>query len=140
MTNADEVHDKMSSFKLINNVDIFSVKIYISVLCKHCAISICDKKKNCCSITIDKIISSFSPVLVGSTIGCSIGLNSSVLIWFSELSLSFTVLLGSSTRGFSISSFCESVLTMLSLSCSSNIFVLSLSVFDVGASWTSYWF
>jgi len=49
ITSADEIHDEMPSFKLEGNLDIFSVKIYISELSKHCAISIYGKTKklNC---------------------------------------------------------------------------------------------
>lgn len=44
ITSADEIHED-SSFKLEDNLSIFSVKIYILELSKHCAISIYGKMK-----------------------------------------------------------------------------------------------
>lgn len=78
----------------------------------------------------------FSPVLVGS-----IGLDSSVLNWFSESTLSSILLLASFSIGLSTSSACEFVWTMVSLSCSSRVLAFSLSDCDAGASRiTIYWF
>jgi len=74
----------------------------------------------------------FSPVFVGSTIGLGL----SVCNGLSDSALSFTVLLGSSTVGFSTSSSCALFLVVVSLSCSSGILSFSLSVCDVGASRT----
>jgi hypothetical protein len=72
----------------------------------------------------------FSPVFVGSTIGLGL----SVCNGLSDSALSFTVLLGSSTVGFSTSSSCA--LFLVVVSCSSGILSFSLSVCDVGASRT----
>jgi len=77
----------------------------------------------------------FSPVLVGSTIGSSVGLVLSVFNGLSDSALSSTPLLGSCAVDFSISS-CVLVLTVESLSCSSGVLSFSLSVCDVGASRT----
>jgi len=77
----------------------------------------------------------FSPVLVGSiTGGSKVGLDSSGFNLLSKSTLSSTVLLGSFIIGFSSSSSCEFVLTMVSLACSSGIIVFSLSVGKIGAS------
>jgi len=78
----------------------------------------------------------FSPVLVGSTIGSSVGLVLSVFNGLSDSALSSTVLLGSCAVDFSTSS-CESVLIVESLSCSSDVLAFSPSVFDGGASRTT---
>lgn len=78
----------------------------------------------------------FSPVLVGSTIGRSVGLVLSVFNGLSDLALSSTVLLGSCAVDFSTSS-CVLVSTVESLSCSSGVLAFSLSVCDVGASRTT---
>lgn len=77
----------------------------------------------------------FSPVLVGSTIGSSVGLGLSVFNGLSVSALSSTVLLGSCAVDFSTSS-CALVLTVGSLSCSSGVLAFSSSVCDVGASRT----
>jgi len=78
----------------------------------------------------------FSPVLVGSTIGSSVGLGLSVFNGLSDSALSALVLLGSCAVDFPTSS-CALVLTVESLSCSSGVLTFSLSVCDVGASRTT---
>lgn len=77
-----------------------------------------------------------SPVLVGSIVGNSVDLDSSVFNLLSE-SISFTVLLGSFSVGFSTSPSCASVFITVSLPCSSGVLACSLSVCDVGASRTT---
>lgn len=74
--------------------------------------------------------------MVGSTVGGSLGLDSSVFIWLSVSTLSFPLLLGSAASGFSISPCSESVFTMVSLCCRSGDLAFSLSVVEVGASRT----
>lgn len=131
-SNLYKIHDEMSFFKIWTF--FFFVKI-IWELSKHCAISIYSKYKTLpCSITIDKFVLRFSPVLEGSTIG---GLDSLVFNLFSESTLSSKVLFGSSKIGFSSSPS----LTMVSLSWFSEVLTFSLSVGETGASWTTiYWF
>jgi len=129
--------DEMPFFKLESNLDMFSIQIYISELSKHCTISIYDKikKSKPCSTTINKFVLMFSPVLVGSTGGSKIGLDSLVFNLLSKSTLSSTILLlDSFIISFFTSSSCEFVLTTISLTCSSGILVFSLSVGKVGAS------
>lgn len=67
---------------------------------------------------LHKIFFKFSPVLVGSTIGGSLGSDSFVFTWLSVSALSFTVLLlGSAVSNFSTSPSLEFVVIIVSLSC-----------------------
>jgi len=95
-----------------------------------------NKLKNCRAPSPLINILKFSPVLVGSTFGSSVGLVLSVFNGLSDSALSSTALLGSFAVDFSTSS-CALVLTVESISCSSGVLTFSLSVCDVGASRTT---